>query len=39
MEKGMEKVALSMLKDGFNFEVIRKHTGFSEEEIRALAGK
>ena len=43
IEKGREeerrKLALSMLKDDFNIEVIRKHTNLSEAEIRRLANK
>ena len=44
MEKGREKgreeerrkLALSMLKDGFNGEEIQKHTGLSQKEIEGL---
>ncbi len=32
-----KKLALSMLKDDFNVEVICKHTGLSKEEIRQLS--
>ena len=31
------RLALSMLKDDFNFEVIEKHTGLSRREIEALS--
>ena len=35
-EEERRKLALSMLKDGFNAEVVRKHTGLSQEKIEAL---
>ncbi len=35
-EEERKKVALSMLKDNFNIDVICKHTGFSKEEIEGL---
>ena len=37
MEIGMEKVARSMLADGFSLEVIQKHTGLEKESILALS--
>ena len=41
LEEGREeergRLALSMLEDGFNREVIEKHTGLSKQEIEALA--
>ena len=37
VEKNSEKIALSMLADGFNAEVVCKHTGLSEEVVRKLS--
>ena len=36
-EEERGRLALSMLEDGFNREVIEKHTGLSKQEIEALA--
>ena len=36
-KEGMEKVARSMLADGFSPEVIQKHTGLEKESILALS--
>ena len=37
IEEERKKMALSMLKDGFNTEVIEKHTGLSKREIEVLS--
>ena len=36
-QENAEKIASSMLADGFNVEVVRKHTGLSEEAVRKLS--
>ena len=36
VEKGVEKVALSMLKDGLSLELICKYTGLSRERVEEL---
>ena len=38
-EEGRKRLALRMLKDSFNVEIIISYTEFLEEELQALAKK